>query len=256
MRSASSSATTLFWKGIARLSERHARGVVETRDLLRAMEEVSGRSLGKFFEQAVYKPGHPECDVQVSWEKKVLTVTVKQHQATTDGVPAASSSRWSSRSHDEAGGKGAPRRERLLVTQKTDTFAVPCETRPAFVVVDPEMRILGEVHLKGAQRHAARAAREGADGARPVARGRGARDERRPDDDRRARGAARRRATRCGWCATSAPRRSGASGRRRRSRRSRSAATVKHPKVRRAVAEALGRFRTQEAEDAIRPRAL
>ncbi len=58
----------LFWKGIAVYLERHARGVVETRDLMRAMEEVSGRSLGKLFEQAIYKPGHPECDVHVAWE--------------------------------------------------------------------------------------------------------------------------------------------------------------------------------------------
>ena len=204
---------------------RHARGVVETRDLQRALEEVSGRSLGRLFEQWVYKPGHPECDVVVGWEKGVLTVAVKQHQATTDGVPAVFEFPLTIEIDDAGDGAGkhgkpAVRRERLLVTQKGDTFALPCATRPAFVVVDPDMRVLGEVHLKGAGRHAARAARGRADRARTLARGAGARDERRSGLDRRARGEARRRRRDLGRARASVPRRSGGSARARRSRRS------------------------------------
>ena len=40
------------------------------------------------------------------------------------------------------------RRERLVITQRTDTFAIPCEHRPTFVVVDPDMRVLGDVRVK------------------------------------------------------------------------------------------------------------
>ncbi|HEX3343397.1 MAG TPA: M1 family metallopeptidase, partial [Polyangiaceae bacterium] len=48
--------TALFWRGVRSYLASHARGVVETRDLQRAMEDVSGRSLGRFFEQWVLKP--------------------------------------------------------------------------------------------------------------------------------------------------------------------------------------------------------
>jgi aminopeptidase N len=223
---------------------------------MRALEEVSGRSLGRQFEQAVHRPGHPECDVQVSWEKKVLTVSVKQHQATTDGVPAVFDFPLVIEIHEDADGKrGASRRERLLVTQKVDSFAVPCDARPAFVVVDPDMRVLGEVHTKGPN-DMLRAQLAKA----PTARGRwlaavalatsddpttiGALAGRLADDDEM-------------WavrseCATAlgrirAPEAFDALAK---------AAGVKHPKVRRAIIAALGRFRTQAAEDVIRPRAL
>ena len=252
----------LFWKGVALYLTRHARGVVETRDLMRAMEEVSGRSLGKLFEQAIYKPGHPECDVSVSWEKKVLTVSVKQHQSTSDGVPACFEFPLTIEVHDEtepAAGKRArqatARREKLQVTQKTDSFSIPCETRPSFVVIDPEMRILGEVHLKGPN-DMLRAQLAKA----PTARGRWlAADALATSDDPTtiAALAARVEDDAEMWAvrAVSAE----ALGRVRAPEAfvalARSAA-VKHPKVRRAVVAALGRFRTQDAEDAIRPRAL
>ena len=77
----------LFWKGVGVYLKRHANGVVETRDLMRALEEVSGKSLGRFFEQWVYRPGHPELDVQIAWDREVLTVTVKQTHSNADDVP-------------------------------------------------------------------------------------------------------------------------------------------------------------------------
>jgi aminopeptidase N len=242
----------LFWKGIELYLGRHARSVVETRDLMRAFEEVSGRSLGKFFEQAVYKPGHPECDVGVTWDKGVLTVSVKQHQATTDGVPAHFDFPLVLDIVDDA---GEPSRERLLVTQKSDSFAVPCPERPAFVVVDPEMRVLGDVHVK-APNDMLRAQLAKA----PTARGRwlaAAALSTSDDTTTIAALAARLDDADEAWMVRAES--ADALGR-LRTREAFDAlakvAATKHPKVRRAVANALGRFRTEEAAAAIRPRAL
>jgi aminopeptidase N len=247
----------LFWRGIEVYLTRHARGVVETRDLLRAMEEVSGRSLGRFFEQAIYKPGHPECDVHVSWDKRVLTVSLKQHQSTNDGVPSHFEFPLTVEIHEAAEGKkkALVRREKLQITQRADVFSVPCTVRPKFVVVDPEMRVLGDVHVKGP----GDMLREQLAGA-PTGRGRwqAAQALSTSDDPTTIAALAARLADDDemwavrGECAE-------ALGRIRADEAfaalARSAA-VKHPKVRRAVAAALGRFRTQAAEDAIRPRAL
>lgn len=138
--------TELFWQGVGVYLTRHANGVVETRDLMRAMEEVSGRGLGRFFEEAIYKPGHVELEVSMAWKAGLLSLEVKQTQATTDGVPSVFHAPLVLEIVDE---RGASSRHRVMLTQRAETFAIPMAKRPAFVVVDPEMRIVGDVKVKG-----------------------------------------------------------------------------------------------------------
>jgi aminopeptidase N len=140
----------LFWAGIKLYLTRHANGLVETRDLVRALEDASGRSLGRFFEQWVYQPGHPEIEVEVRWELAILTVSVKQNQATTDGVAAVFELPLEIDVH--TGGKV----HRYVLTLgeggasggRTESFAVPCPKRPEFLVIDPRARVLGDVRTK------------------------------------------------------------------------------------------------------------
>src|SRR5262249_1320077 len=133
-------------KGVSTYLHRHARDVVETRDLLRALEEVSGRSLGKRFDELVYRPGHPELDLALSWEDGILHCDVKQTQSTTDGVPAA----FEVPITLEIGlpETPVPKREKLQLSSRTDSFSIPCPSRPRFVIIDPEMRILGDVTVR------------------------------------------------------------------------------------------------------------
>ncbi len=136
----------LFWRGVSSYLTSHARGIVETRDLRLAMEDASGRSLGRAFEQWVNKPGHPELSIAVAWEKGVLTLTVQQTQATGDGVPSSfdlpidvdvvHGPEWKSERHS------------LHLTERQQTFAIPAARRPSFVMVDPDGRIVGEVTVK------------------------------------------------------------------------------------------------------------
>ena len=74
---------TLFWGGVRGYLEKHALGLVETNDLQRALERVSGRSFELFFDQWVYRAGHPELKVKVSWENSLLLVEVEQTQDAT-----------------------------------------------------------------------------------------------------------------------------------------------------------------------------
>src|SRR6201999_3622223 len=111
---------------------------VETRDLQRALEDVSGRSLGRLFEQWVYKPGHPELEIDVGWDKGILTIALKQVQPVTDGVPASFEIALDLDLGDES---GAVARRQVRVTERQQSFALPAPVRPAFVVIDPDMRI-------------------------------------------------------------------------------------------------------------------
>jgi aminopeptidase N len=46
---------TAFWRGIALYTRSNARGLVDSRDFQRAMEEASGRPLASLFDDAVYR---------------------------------------------------------------------------------------------------------------------------------------------------------------------------------------------------------
>ncbi len=242
----------VFWRGIRAYLQRHAHGVVETRDLQREIEEASGRGLGRFFEQWVYKPGHPEIDVEVAWERGILSVSTKQTQGTTDGVPAVFDLPLDLDLGDAA---GAVERRSLRVTEKQQTFALPVSTRPPFVVVDEGMRILGEVRVRAPLDMLREQLKKA-----PTGRGRwlAAQALAKGDDPPTiaALGAALSAETEF-WgtraeCAAALGKirtpecfvwLKGARG-------------IAHAKVRRAVVDALGAFRTIEALEAIKPHAL
>jgi aminopeptidase N len=245
---------TLFWKGVSTYLNRHARSIVETRDLLRALEEVSGRSLGRAFEEMVMRPGHPEIEVDVSWDDGVLTCAVKQVQSATDGVPSVFEISLGLAIAGGDGG-GEARTERVRLKARSDSFAIPCAERPRFVVVDPDMRILGDVTVKAPpdmlrnQLADAKSARGRWLAAHALAKS---------DDPVTITALAARLADEKEFWGVRAEC-AEALGRIRAREAfevlASSTGTV-HPKVRRAVVDALGRFRTTAAVDALKPRAL
>ena len=244
----------LFWKGVSLYLNRHGRSIVETRDLLRALEEVSGRSLGRQFEEMVMRPGHPEVEVDVSWSDGVLTCAVKQVQSANDGVPSVFEIALVLSVADAGEGR-APRIERVKLKARSDSFAIPCEERPRFVVVDPEMRILGDVTVKApadmlrTQLAEAKTARGRWLAALALAKS--------DDPVTIAALAARLGDEKEFWgvrseCAEAL----GVIRAREAFDVLASSTGTKHPKVRRAVVDALGRFRTTAAVDALKPHAL
>jgi aminopeptidase N len=78
-----------FWRAINLYLERNRGREVITADLERAIEEATGRSMARYFEQWVYKAGHPEFSVSYSWDDKhsMAKVDVKQTQEVTDQTP-------------------------------------------------------------------------------------------------------------------------------------------------------------------------
>jgi aminopeptidase N len=243
---------TTFWRGVRAYLSRHARGVVETRDLQRALEEVSGRALGRLFEQWLYRPGHPEMEVEVSWEKGVLGISTKQTQSTSDGVPACFELQFAV---DLGDADGRVVRRLVRVTEKQQTFAISAPSRPAFVVVDPDARILGEVRPKipsdMLREQLAKA---------PTGRGRwlAAQAMAKLDDPPTIAALARALADEREFWGVRAECASALGKIRARESFAplQNARQTAHPKVRRAVMEALGNFRTTEAIEAIKPYAL
>ena len=77
-----------FRRGIKTYLERFRTREVVTSDLLRTLEEVTGRSLERFFQQWVHSGGHPALEVNY-WdtERRLAKVRIKQTQKVNDLTP-------------------------------------------------------------------------------------------------------------------------------------------------------------------------
>jgi aminopeptidase N len=133
----------IFWRGVKLYLERNAYGIVETRDLERALEEVSGRSLEQFFDQWVYRPGHPALKVKVTWENAQLSVHVAQTQRTGE-VPVFDLML----EVDICTAEGKIERHGRRSHAERDALVVSLAERPRWVAFDPEIRVIGAVRLE------------------------------------------------------------------------------------------------------------
>lgn len=70
----------VFWKGVRLYIDRHKFTHVETDDFRRAFEDVSGRSLERFFDQWMMRPGLPRLDVDLTFDDATSTLTVAAKQ--------------------------------------------------------------------------------------------------------------------------------------------------------------------------------
>ncbi|MGZ3504055.1 MAG: M1 family aminopeptidase [Vulcanimicrobiaceae bacterium] len=254
-----------FWRAIARYVKDNAERNVETIDLIRAIELSTGRNLRGFFDQWVFRGGHPDLEFSVKWDgkRKAATVTVDQRQRVDDenppyrfelelgfvaGLPQAAAK--------DFGSAALPgeRRIRVNVERAHETFTVPLDFEPKLVRVDPGAFVLGSVTYKLGTDFAAatlqgdpdivariRAARELAkDGSQPAraALARAFEDE--SFWGVLAEAADALAATHASWARDILVRALG----------------HKHPKVRRAAAAAIGRFKGPEVASALLPLAL
>jgi len=144
-----------FWRSVARYVRDNARRSVETIDFVRAIEAATGRNLRAFFNQWVFREGHPKLEVRASWNalRKVATVTIDQKQRVDDEHPAyefeievgfapeAMEPPRLERNELVVG----ERRIRTRVERAHETIAVPLDFEPRLVRVDPGAFVLADV---------------------------------------------------------------------------------------------------------------
>ncbi len=134
-----------FFQGLGAYLNQHADGNVETPDLRRALERYSGRDLGRFFSQWVETgKGHPELKVTQSWngEDKQLQLTIEQTQDTAFAplfeLVVAVELRFAD---------GAHLTRELKVDRKQQSVWISCATAPELVLVDPRGDLLATWEL-------------------------------------------------------------------------------------------------------------
>src|SRR5439155_5533752 len=115
---------------------------VETADLRRTIEDVTGRSFERFFYDWTERPGSPAVSVEYAWqaEDKMTSVSVKQ----TQKEAAFFFPLRLEFGYEEGKPPTVVTRD---VTRKEEQFLIPLPGPPALVRVDPEQAVLMELSL-------------------------------------------------------------------------------------------------------------
>ena len=134
----------VFKRAVQTYVVRHRNGLVTTSDLVRVFEDVSGKTLGWFFDEWVYGAGHPEFEVSCSWDEDAgaARIAVKQTQKVEGDTHLF---RMPVRVAFGQPGRKQPVMETLEVGARgeaEDGFSVSLTRRPTWVRFDHENRVL------------------------------------------------------------------------------------------------------------------
>jgi aminopeptidase N len=143
----------LFDKAIQTFVQDHAHQTVETVDLLRAIDRSTGYNLMFLFDQYVFRGGHPDYQVEYSWEadSKLAKLSVIQKQAKKDSeskelfdlkIPIAFGYISSESSVPELTTVS------VRIHQSEQSFYFPLEKKPDFVSFDVQNNFLKTVVLQ------------------------------------------------------------------------------------------------------------
>jgi len=131
-----------FRRGVRLYLERHQFGSVVTHDLIKVMEEVSGKSLDRFFDQWLFRGHHPELEVSYSWDGQAMLakITARQKQAVSKEV-ALFDLPLTIRFKGDFGVRDV----RVQLSEKSQDYYFPLPSRPLGVRIDPEFVLLAKI---------------------------------------------------------------------------------------------------------------
>jgi aminopeptidase N len=129
-----------FRKAVTRLLETHAYSTADARSFLAAIRETSGQRLEAFFDQWIYRAGHPVFEVTWEWldGSKMARVKVAQRQSPLFETPV-------DLGIVSAAGKKVHRLR--IAAQEEQTFDIVCEAKPLLVRFDEGDHLLMELRF-------------------------------------------------------------------------------------------------------------
>jgi len=131
--------TENFWKAVNLYLTRHKFQNVETPDLQKVMEEVSGKDLNWFFAQWVYGGGYPKLNITQIYNAatKSLDLTVTQTQDSDKITPEA----FILPMEIEITTTKGTKIEKLEIRKREEFFSLNVDEKPAKIVFDKEEKI-------------------------------------------------------------------------------------------------------------------
>ncbi len=132
----------IFFQTLHHFLHRYAFDAVDTADFIRSVKTVTGQNLDWFFDQWLFKPGHPVFDLRSEWDaaRKTVRLKVVQVQDFAKGVPVY---------RVPVGvrivtAEGAVT-HRVWIRDKEETFDLPAATKPLLVRFDAANELIKEV---------------------------------------------------------------------------------------------------------------
>ncbi|TMQ11914.1 MAG: peptidase M1 [Deltaproteobacteria bacterium] len=134
-----------FWASLTHYLTKHRLGVVESRDLARAVEEATGRNLDWFFSQWVIDgAGHPDLEVAIRWDavERLAAVTVEQKHKVEGKtplfrIPTRVRFRVGDRDHDVA----------IEIIDPRHVFHIRLDSEPSQAIFDPGRVVLAGLKI-------------------------------------------------------------------------------------------------------------
>jgi len=129
----------LFWKSIRHYANKFKGQTVQTSDFINAITEATGKNLEWFFDEWIYKAGHPEFKVEYHWdeEAKQAQISVSQKQTNNELTPIFEMPveiLFKTSKNTE--------RFRVFLHEKEQRFYFPSAEKPLMVRFDPGNWIL------------------------------------------------------------------------------------------------------------------
>jgi len=131
----------IFFKTLSHFLHRYAFDAVDTADFIRSVKTVTGQNLDWFFDQWLFKPGHPVFDIRSEWDavRKVFRLKVTQVQDFAKGVPV-----FRAPVTLKVVAAGASETHRVWIREREETFEFPAETKPLLVRFDADNELIKE----------------------------------------------------------------------------------------------------------------
>jgi len=136
---------TLFWRAINHYITKYQFQPVETNDFKIAIEEATGQNLYWFFDEWVYRAGHPFFDLSYTWNdsSRSVLLSVKQIQ-TIDSLTSI----FRMPVNVEITTPSGATTHRIDILSKDSVYILPADARPLLVVFDKGNWILKEVKFR------------------------------------------------------------------------------------------------------------
>ncbi len=131
-----------FFATLRHFLHRYAFEPVDTYDFIRSVKTVTGQNLDWFFDQWLFKPGHPVFDIKSEWDeaRKVVRLKVVQVQDFSRGIPVF---------RIPVAIKIVTAKEKNIrkvwIREREETFEFPAETKPLLVRFDEGNVLIKEV---------------------------------------------------------------------------------------------------------------